>query len=666
MTAARASRWRAGLVGGLGAALLVTWIVLSPQVAVPADNVGWYVVGVMAPCLLVTVLLVARLPGAAVTRVVTIMTLCHLALVANDAVRGWRAAHGGPPYDHMDPTMWAELIWLGTLPLLPILLVVFPDGVPRSGMWRTVFRAQIIALAALVLVLVAQTADPPSNWAFPVAVAAGGVLVSTGVVRGASLVRLWWRSDGDRRTQLLPFVIVAGLLAALYGVGGLLLATTGTSRSVGSAVIDGLMYAFIIGGLPIALGVSVLRHRLYGIEIVVNRVAVAAMVSVVLAGVYGAIVVGASAVAGGGGFRWPSLLAAAMTVAALAPVHRLARAGVDRIMFGDRDRPDRVLRRLALQLGETVDPLEVPPTVVDTVGAALQLPFVALDLEVPGGTVRAASRGSEPVAQRLVTYPIAYGGQPLGELVVAPRAGEDVLAGPDRRVLTHLTAQAGPALYAGRLITELGESRERLRRGRLDERARLRRALHDGISPTLSGIAMAAAAARAREPPDPTVARLLRRIEEEAGSGAGTLSALLAGLRPPGLEELGLVGAIEERAAELVETTGLTVDVRSDGPMPALDPDVEQAAYLITVEAMANVARHAAATHCDVSLANGEGVLRLTVTDDGRGMPSVPREGDGLRSARERAVACGGALTVHTAPGGGVQLSARLPAWAGP
>lgn len=665
VTAGLASRWRAGLVGGLGAGLLATWFILVPQVAVPADDVGWYVVGVMTPCLLVSMLLVARMPRAAVTRVVTIMTLCHLALAANDAVRWWRAAHGGPPYNHMDSSVWGGIIWLGTLPLLPILLVVFPDGVPRNGVWRTVFRAQIIALATLVLVVVAQTVDAPASWAFPLAVAAGGVLVTSGVVRGATLVRLWWHSYGERRKQLRPFVIVAGLLAALYGVGGLHLAVTGHGWSPGNAAVNGLMYAFTIGGLPIALGLSVLQHRLYGIEVVVNRVAVAALVSVMLSGVYGAIVVAASAAAGGGGFQWPSLLAAGVTVAALAPLYRLVSAGVDRIMFGDRDRPDRVLQRLARLLGETVDPLEVPQTVVATVGEALRLPFVALDLKVPTGVLRAASRGREPAAQRLVTYPIAYGGHPLGELVVAPRAGEDMLGETDRRVLTDLAAQAGPGLYAGRLITELGESRERLRRGRLDERARLRRALHDGISPTLSGIAMAAAAARGREPGDPAVGSLLRRIEEEAGTGATTLSALLAGLRPPGLEELGLVGAIEERASELAEATGLTVDIRSDGPLPALDPDVEQAAFLITIEAMANVARHAAATHCDVSLANGEGFLHLTVTDDGRGMPSVPRQGHGLRSARERAVASGGVLTVQTAPGGGVQLKVRLPAWAG-
>jgi signal transduction histidine kinase len=193
--------------------------------------------------------------------------------------------------------------------------------------------------------------------------------------------------------------------------------------------------------------------------------------------------------------------------------------------FGDRDRPDEALRNLAARLGETVDPLEVPQTVVETVARALRLPFVALDRQTSTGPVRAASRGSEPTPGRVVVYPIGYGGERLAALLVAPRAGEDTVTAADRAVLADLAAQAGPALYAGRLAQELADSRERLRQGRLDERAHLRRALHDGVSPTLSGIAIAAAAARGRDPADPAVRRLLTRIEEEAGAGATSLRA---------------------------------------------------------------------------------------------------------------------------------------------
>jgi signal transduction histidine kinase len=230
-------------------------------------------------------------------------------------------------------------------------------------------------------------------------------------------------------------------------------------------------------------------------------------------------------------------------------------------------------------------------------------------------------------------------------------------------MLADLAAQAAPALRAGRLASELADSRERLVAGRLDERARLRRALHDGMSPTLSGIAIAAAAAGSRAPDDQSVRRLLRRIEEEAGRGALTLRALLDDLRPPGLADLGLVGALEQRAGELAEATGLTYAVSADQPLPPLDAAVEQTAFLVAIEGMANVARHALASTCRVQLAGDGDWLRLRVDDDGAGMTPGVGEGIGLRSARERVAACGGQLELSVPSGGGASLCVSLPAW---
>jgi hypothetical protein len=152
-------RGRAALVGVLGLVGLGTWVVLAVQVTLPADNTGWYIAGVMLPCLAVSVLLLARLPGSAVTRVVTILTLCHLELIVSDAVRLWRAEHGGPAYNHLAPGLGSGVLgwldtwlpwWSGTLPLLPVLLVVFPDGVARQGLWRFVFWGQMLSLAVMV------------------------------------------------------------------------------------------------------------------------------------------------------------------------------------------------------------------------------------------------------------------------------------------------------------------------------------------------------------------------------------------------------------------------------------------------------------------------------------------------------------------------------------
>lgn len=667
---------RAVAFGVCGLALLATWVVVAPQVRVPPEISGWYVAVAMLPCLPVSVLLLARLPGAAVTRVVTTMTVCQLVPLALDAVRLWRAEHGGPPYSHLSPEAGSAVLtwvvglpwWVGTLPLLPVLLVVFPDGVPRRGLWRHVLGGQLVALAVAVPVLLDQANGVTVGWLVVAGQVAGGFMLMSGIARAASLLRLWWRSTGERRRQLLPFVIVAGALAAFYATTGVLALATG-STGLESGVLGGVSFVFIFGGLPAAIGLSVLRHRLFGIQVVINRVAAATVLSAMLFGVYAATSAGIAAFAGGQeGLRWQPLLAAGAAVAALGPLYRLARVSMDRVMFGDRDRPDRALRHLATRLGATVDPLEVPQTLVDTVAQALRLPFVALDVQMTAGAARAAARGTPPTGpagDSVVAFPIAYGGAALAWLLVTPRSGERSVTSTDHAVLCDLASQAAPALFAGRLANELADSRDRLRQGRLEERSRLRRALHDGVSPTLSGIAIAAAAASGRDPGDPAVQRLLHRIQEEAGAGAATLHALLDGLRPPALGEVGLLTAIEQRAAELTDATGLCFDVHPLEPLPALDPDVEQTAYLVTVEAMVNVARHAAATRCHITLASADDCMSIRVTDDGQGLPHDGfHEGDGLRSARERAAACGGVLVMSAAPEGGAQLQALLPIWA--
>jgi len=669
-----APRVRAAGLGVLGVCLLGTWAVITPQVVTPPDVAPWYVVLVLVPCLLVSVLLVARLPGAAMTRVITTLTLSHLAGLAVESIRLWRSAHGGPHFSHLvwaaESGGWGVVdaipFWVGTLPLLPVLLVVFPDGVAPRGWWRFVFIGQMISLIVMLPVLVDQADGVTIGWLVAIGAVAGVFMLATGIVRTLALVRMWWRSRGERRRQMRPLIVVASILATFYVVSGISTLTTGGFIDDGS-LAAGLSYAFIVGGLPTAIGLSVLRHRLYGIEVAVNRVAVTACLSVMLFGVYTATVAAASTIADGGTrLSWGPLVAAAATVAAVGPLYRLSRQSVDRVMFGDRDRPDRALRQLAARLGETVDPLNVPQTLVDEVARALRLPFVALDRDTEAGPVRTATRGTPSGEGEIITYPIAFGETRLAVLSVAPRSGEATLSPPDRALLADLASQAGTALYAGRLTYELAESRERLWQARLDERAHLRRALHDGLSPSLAGIGMAAAAALGRDSADPAVRQLLARIKNEAGGGSASLRALLEGLRPPGLAELGLVAAIEARAGEMALATGIAYEVRPDQALAALSTDVEQTAYLVSVEAMTNVARHAGATTCRITLVNELGNVVITVADNGCGLPAHARDGDGLRSAKERLAACGGNLSLSTVEGHGALLQARLPAWKSP
>ena len=478
-------------------------------------------------------------------------------------------------------------------------------------------------------------------------------------------MRQWWRSRGDRRTELTPFVATAAVLSAVYATEGLYVLVTGDDE-LGGPLVSAVMFALVLAALPCALGVSVLRHRLFGIEVVVNRAAVAALLSLLLFVVYAATATVVATATGGGGPQWRPLLAAGVTVAALGPLYRVARALVDRAMFGDRDRPDRALRSLSASLSRAVDPFELPQLIVRTTAETLRLPFVALDRvsesSIGEPTERLAVVGREPGPDRVVRFEIAFGGDRLAQLSVGARAGQGALSSSDLVLLQDLARQAGPALYASSLVVELAQSRERLRRGWTEERVMMSRALHDSVSPTLAGIAIAAAAAQLRPPGDPAVVSLLGRIEHEAGAGSRTLKALLAGLRPPGLDDVGLVPALEDRAAELGSVTGLRFEIDAKEPLPTLDSRVEEVAYLVAVEAMSNVARHAAASRCRVHVSGADGRLQVEVTDDGEGPGSAHRDGDGLRSARERARACGGSFDFGPQELGGTRVVLTLPA----
>jgi signal transduction histidine kinase len=198
-----------------------------------------------------------------------------------------------------------------------------------------------------------------------------------------------------------------------------------------------------------------------------------------------------------------------------------------------------------------------------------------------------------------------------------------------------------------------------------DERRRLRRDLHDGLGPTLAGIALNAETISNllahSEVPDKVDERL-DRIRDQAQSAAGDIRKLVYGLRPPALDELGLVGALCAYAASLQGTGGVSVAVEShldDHDLPAA---VEVAAFRIAVEALANAHRHGAARSASLRLWRDQD-LHLEVTDDGRGLSGAWQPGVGMSSMRERATQLGGTFHVEASPDGGTRVAATLPVY---
>lgn len=240
---------------------------------------------------------------------------------------------------------------------------------------------------------------------------------------------------------------------------------------------------------------------------------------------------------------------------------------------------------------------------------------------------------------------------------------------PIMLLFSDLARQAGVAAQAVQLTAELQYSRERLVAAREEERRRLRRDLHDGVGPLLAGVVLQLGAAKSLLSRDPdAVSSLLDMLRGETQDAIAGIRRIAYDLRPPALDNLGLVGALREQAAHFTSQAGddpsaesLTVTVDAPEWLPALPAAVEVAGFRITSEAVANVARHAGARTCRVRLTVGDEALEVEIRDDGRGLPQPLRAGVGVTSMRDRSVELGGTLTIESAPDGGTCVRSRLP-----
>lgn len=425
---------------------------------------------------------------------------------------------------------------------------------------------------------------------------------------------------------------------------------------------------------------AVAKDQVFGLRRLAGRTVVYAATATALVVLYVACVILLDR-AFATGDALASAIAAAAAALALGPVRRALDHGVNRVVFGDRADPAAALAKLGDQLAGALIPSEVLPRVTDTVAASLRLPYVAIELADSLGAFRPAAHTGKPVGE-LHTEPLRHQGRTIGRLTASARETDEPWDADDLAVLAGLAQQIGVAAYTVLLHEDLQRSRAAVMASREDERARLRRDLHDGLGPALAAIVLKAAIARkvAEGPPDGcfdpvqgaadrvSVTTILDDIAKEASSAIHEIRHLVEALRPPALEELGLVDALRARAEALSSSTDFRVDGH-DVPK-RLPAAVEVAAYRIALEAMTNTARHAGARRCVVRVRAGE-LLELEIRDDGAGIDADPvggaadpvrhTEGTGLRSMAERAAEVGGTCTVASASSGGTVVRALLP-----
>jgi signal transduction histidine kinase len=324
------------------------------------------------------------------------------------------------------------------------------------------------------------------------------------------------------------------------------------------------------------------------------------------------------------------------------PLLKVIQRVSDGVLFGFRPDALTAAQRVAVSIGDD------PTAAVRAIQEGLVLPYAALALagedQIEVGT---------PTDHRR-TFPIDFNSEHIGDLVVGIRPGDLGLSRDDERVLTLSLPMLVQTIKARSQATGLQRARVASASAREEERRRLRRDLHDGLGPRLTGIAFTADAARLAAANDATTP-MLDRIRHEAEMAINEIRELAYGLRPPALDELGLLGAIKVKTDAF---HGLPIDIEASD-LPALPAAVEVAAYRIVIEALTNVARHSGATRAKVELRLGDDCLIIDISDNGdAGDEWVP--GIGLTSMRERASELGGTVTHDGTPTGSMVM-AELP-----
>jgi signal transduction histidine kinase len=572
---------------------------------------------------------------------------------------------------------------------IPLILLLFPTGRVHSTRWRWVPSA-LIAVAvtgALVAILnpgfldidVAKIPNPTGVEALepvlgPVLFAVGAGLLIFAVASVVALILRFRRASGDDRQQirwLAYLAAIASLLLVATMVGGI---GQGVDEfSLFSEILWLALFACIGVAFPIAIGLSIIRYRLFDLDLVIKRTAVfAVLVAMLMAiGGVGALLLGLGVVPSLD--ERPSLLLLAGVVLGLLlmPLYRLSTRLADRLVFGGRSTPYEVLTEFSGRVGETYSSEDVLPRMAQIVGEAIRARAARVWLRVgrelheaatwpvgsPGTDTLVASGERLPEVPGEDVFEVRDRGELLGALSVSMPAN-DPMNPSKERLLRDLASQAGLMLRNVRLIEELRASRQRLVAAQDEERRRLERNIHDGAQQQLVALTVKLRLLEQITQREPVrAAEMASQLQSETTRALEELRDLARGIYPPLLADAGLPAALEAQARK----SGLPVRVEADG-LGRFSQDVEAAVYFSCLEALQNVSKYAEASSVTISMARTDGRLSFTIADNGVGFdPDATTRGTGLQGIADRLDALGGRLEIRAAPGEGTTLVGFVP-----
>jgi signal transduction histidine kinase len=591
-----------------------------------------------------------------------------------------------------DQPSWIPIV------VLPVtfLLLLFPDGHLLSPRWRWFAWGLGVGLTLVVLAILLDPApmqeSPVPDAANPIGIEAISpfleaaqfliVVIPIGVLGSlTALVLRFRRSAGVERLQLRWLLTAAAFVALLYS--GAMFASLGSSwAGEGDPVWLMWVQNLVIVSfalIPLAIGVSVLRYRLFDIDVVINRAVLFGALAVFITLVYVAIVVGVGTIVGSRASPVLSAAAAAIVALAFQPLRRRAQRLADRVVYGKRATPYEVLSEFSERVGQTYANEELLPRMVralgEGTGAARAEVWVRVGQELrPEATwpedaeplpSRPASSVEEGVATDVsMSEPVRHRGELLGALTIEKRPGEN-LSATEEKLVRDLAAQAGLVMRNAGLtqelvdtIAQLRSSRQRLVTAQDEERRKLERNLHDGAQQQIVALTVKLGLlARLLDGDSAHVRSIAGQLQEDATEALEELRDLARGIYPPLLADQGLIAALQAQARK----SAVAVSVEGDG-IGRYAREVEAAVYFSCLEALQNVAKYASASKATVSLSDGDGVLRLVVADDGVGFDTTRSSyGTGLQGIADRLAALDGSIEVRSTAGVGTTVEAILP-----
>ena len=599
------------------------------------------------------------------------------------------------------PTWAAAAAQVSFVPLvggLAYMFLLFPSGhLPSRRWWPAGACGPLIIVAAMV-----ATAVGPGTVALPTP---GGVSVTSGnplsvrslrgslgnmftgpstglwaimlallAVSAAGLVVRYRSGETELRQQIKWIALAAAAMIACALVVLAMLPIAGTWPRGLTTIADQVASVIGLAGFAIAIAVAILKYGLYQIDVIISRAASFGLLSAALTAVYVTIVVGIGTLAGYAGGPVLTVAAAVVVAVLFHPVRQRATRLANRLVYGERKSAYQVLADFArdmagqLDAGTALD--RMAAVLAGATGAERVEVWVLVDAEprpaaiwqagaASGATAASAAR-PVPVSR---TVGVFHQGERLGEITVVKARNEPVTAADDK-LLADLASQAGLVLRNARLtaelratIDDLRASRRRLVGAQDEERQRIERNLHDGAQQRLVALSVQLALLEAAAEDPAEVRELAGELRDLLRDAVAELRALARGIYPPLLADQGLPAALRAQADRIP----LPVAVDADG-VGRYPRDIEAAVYFCVLEALQNVAKHAAAGHAAVTLTPGPAELTLAVTDDGTGFDAAAAgTGSGLQGMADRIAAVGGSLRVRSAPGTGTSVTGTVP-----